>query len=105
MTTCVYNTEGKDNATIGGHAITDEMCVNYMHYYPATDLEVCKSAVSNAALENYFNFEERFVPATEIAIFQGMTMPEQPLLVLVNIRPWNNYTVFCHYQLILKLPT
>ncbi|KOB79082.1 Tyramine beta hydroxylase, partial [Operophtera brumata] len=59
MTTCVYNTEDKDNATIGGHAITDEMCVNYVHYYPATDLEVCKSAVSNAALENYFNFEER----------------------------------------------
>lgn len=61
MTTCVYNTEGKANATVGGHAITDEMCVNYMHYYPATDLEVCKSAVSNIALENYFKFEKRSV--------------------------------------------
>lgn len=58
-TTCIYNTEDKDNATIGGHAITDEMCVNYMHYYPATQLEVCKSAVSNAALESYFKFEKR----------------------------------------------
>lgn len=61
MTTCLYNTEDKENATIGGHSITDEMCVNYMHYYPATDLEVCKSAVSNIALENYFKFEKRFV--------------------------------------------
>ncbi|XP_060803307.1 tyramine beta-hydroxylase [Amyelois transitella] len=59
-TTCVYNTEGRENATIGGHAITDEMCVNYIHYYPATDLEVCKSAVSNAALENYFQFEKKW---------------------------------------------
>lgn len=50
----------KVNATIGGHAITDEMCVNYMHYYPATELEVCKSAVSNLALENYFKFERRY---------------------------------------------
>lgn len=59
-TTCIYNTEEKENATIGGHAITDEMCVNYLHYYPATQLEVCKSAVSNAALESYFKFEKRW---------------------------------------------
>ncbi|KAM3965288.1 tyramine beta hydroxylase [Aphomia sociella] len=59
-TTCLYNTQDRTNATIGGHAITDEMCVNYVHYYPATDLEVCKSAVSNIALENYFKFEKRW---------------------------------------------
>ncbi|XP_034831774.1 tyramine beta-hydroxylase isoform X1 [Maniola hyperantus] len=59
-TTCIYNTKDKINATIGGHAITDEMCVNYMHYYPATELEVCKSAISNAALEDYFKFEKRW---------------------------------------------
>ncbi|KAI8436987.1 hypothetical protein MSG28_010390 [Choristoneura fumiferana] len=50
-TTCIHRTLDRANATIGGHAITDEMCVNYMHYYPATELEVCKSAVSNAASE------------------------------------------------------
>lgn len=60
-TTCLYRTLDKVNATIGGHAITDEMCVNYLHYYPATELEVCKSAVANEALENYFKFEKRLV--------------------------------------------
>nr|AKL78855.1 tyramine beta hydroxylase [Chilo suppressalis] len=60
QTTCIYNTLERENATIGGHAITDEMCVNYIHYYPATDLEVCKSAVSNLALENYFKFEKQW---------------------------------------------
>ncbi|XP_045448195.1 tyramine beta-hydroxylase [Melitaea cinxia] len=59
-TTCVYNTKDKQEATIGGHAITDEMCVNYLHYYPATELEVCKSAVSNKALEDYFKFEKEW---------------------------------------------
>ncbi|XP_026739132.1 tyramine beta-hydroxylase [Trichoplusia ni] len=59
-TTCIHNTEDRENATVGGHSIQDEMCVNYIHYYPATELEVCKSAVSNLALENYFKFEKNF---------------------------------------------
>lgn len=58
-TTCIHNTEDRENATVGGHSIQDEMCVNYIHYYPATELEVCKSAVSNLALENYFKFEKK----------------------------------------------
>lgn len=30
----------KENITLGGFAISDEMCVNYIHYYPNTRLEV-----------------------------------------------------------------
>jgi len=30
------------------------MCVNYIHYYPAGEVEVCKSAVSNATLHSFF---------------------------------------------------
>ena len=32
------------------------MCVNYVHYYPKVDLEVCKSAVDKDALAEYFDF-------------------------------------------------
>lgn len=32
--------QGYENATMGGFSIQDEMCVNYIHYYPATELEV-----------------------------------------------------------------
>ncbi|RZC32601.1 Cu2 monoox C domain containing protein, partial [Asbolus verrucosus] len=56
ITKCDYNTEDRDNVTLGGFAITDEMCVNYIHYFPATDLEVCKSAISDQALSTYFNY-------------------------------------------------
>ncbi|KAI5633676.1 tyramine beta-hydroxylase [Phthorimaea operculella] len=80
-TTCVYRTLDKSNATIGGHAITDEMCVNYMHYYPATELEVCKSAVSNAALENYFKFERRW---DNISISYTASPRENYL----SVQPW-----------------
>ncbi|XP_046966055.1 tyramine beta-hydroxylase [Vanessa cardui] len=80
-TTCVYNTKDKEEATIGGHAITDEMCVNYMHYYPATELEVCKSAVSNKALEDYFKFEKRWDN-------MSISFEAAPRANYLSIKPW-----------------
>lgn len=56
ITTCTYNTSGRTNITLGGFAISDEMCVNYIHYYPNTRLEVCKSAISDDALRTYFRY-------------------------------------------------
>ncbi|VDN20832.1 unnamed protein product [Gongylonema pulchrum] len=38
----------------GGYGIEDEMCVNYIHYYPAASIEVCKSAVDNTTLRKFF---------------------------------------------------
>ncbi|EDW75148.2 uncharacterized protein Dwil_GK19855, partial [Drosophila willistoni] len=59
VTTCYYNTSADKSAALGGFAISDEMCVNYIHYYPATKLEVCKSSVSEETLENYFIYMKR----------------------------------------------
>ncbi|KAH0954644.1 hypothetical protein HN011_004179 [Eciton burchellii] len=56
ITTCTYNTMKRDNVTLGGFAISDEMCVNYIHYYPNARLEVCKSAISDDALRTYFRY-------------------------------------------------
>lgn len=41
---------------LGGFSISDEMCVNYIQYYPATELELCKSSVSEQTLEDYFHY-------------------------------------------------
>lgn len=46
----------RKNITLGGFAISEEMCVNYIHYYPKTDLEVCKSSVDTRVLRRYFNY-------------------------------------------------
>uniref|UniRef100_A0A915P047 DOMON domain-containing protein n=1 Tax=Meloidogyne floridensis TaxID=298350 RepID=A0A915P047_9BILA len=43
------------NVLPGGYGIEDEMCVNYIHYYPASEIEVCKSAVSNSSLHSFFS--------------------------------------------------
>ncbi|CAB3368735.1 Hypothetical predicted protein [Cloeon dipterum] len=56
VTTCFYNTEDRTNITLGGFSISDEMCVNYVHYYPKSRLEVCKSSVSYQSLWDYFRF-------------------------------------------------
>ena len=56
VTTCVYKTKDRLNATVGGFTFADEMCVNYVHYFPKTEqLEICKSAISNEDLDQYFH--------------------------------------------------
>ncbi|XP_039619224.1 dopamine beta-hydroxylase [Polypterus senegalus] len=59
LTTCKYNTMDREKATVGGFGIMEEMCVNYVHYYPHTELELCKSAVDNGYLQKYFAFINR----------------------------------------------
>ncbi|KAI6244018.1 hypothetical protein M3Y99_00070700 [Aphelenchoides fujianensis] len=53
-TTCVYDTTERSNWTWGGYEIESEMCVNYIHFYPAAEVEVCKSAISNRTLDRFF---------------------------------------------------
>ncbi|KAG7223902.1 hypothetical protein INR49_015158 [Caranx melampygus] len=43
ITKCTFNTEDRSKPTVGGFGIMEEMCVNYIHYYPRTQLELCKS--------------------------------------------------------------
>ncbi|XP_053655726.2 dopamine beta-hydroxylase [Cherax quadricarinatus] len=60
ITTCEHSTVTRTNVTVGGFAISDEMCVNYIHYYPKVELEVCKSSIDSATLISYFNFMNRW---------------------------------------------
>ncbi|XP_055516298.1 LOW QUALITY PROTEIN: dopamine beta-hydroxylase [Leucoraja erinacea] len=59
ITSCTYNTEGRSYATVGGLGINEEMCVNYLHYYPLTQLELCKSTMDLGYLQKYFAFINR----------------------------------------------
>jgi len=54
LTTCTYNTADRPNVTLGGFGFTEEMCVNYVHYYPRSQVEVCKSTISPSSLDSYF---------------------------------------------------
>jgi hypothetical protein len=41
-THCVYDNSGNDNPVLGGTATADEMCVNFVLYYPKSDqLDEC----------------------------------------------------------------
>lgn len=37
----------------------EEMCVNYVHYYPRTTLELCKTHVDMAHLQKFFRAMNR----------------------------------------------
>ncbi|GIX69823.1 dopamine beta-hydroxylase [Caerostris darwini] len=60
LTTCHYCTSDRENITLGGFAISDEMCVNYVHYYPKMDLEVCKSSIDTKVLKSYFRYMKQY---------------------------------------------
>nr|XP_027199073.1 dopamine beta-hydroxylase-like [Dermatophagoides pteronyssinus] len=51
---CRYDTRKRTRMTFGGYGISDEMCVNYLHYYPRSNLEVCKSSIDTDHLMKYF---------------------------------------------------
>ncbi|GMT03094.1 hypothetical protein PENTCL1PPCAC_25268, partial [Pristionchus entomophagus] len=53
-TTCVADTRKTNDVVLGGYGIEDEMCISYLYYYPAMDIEMCKSAVSNETLHRFF---------------------------------------------------
>ena len=36
------------------------MCVNYIHYFPKVDLEVCKSSVTTKSLFDFFRFMNEY---------------------------------------------
>ncbi|CAJ0927448.1 unnamed protein product, partial [Mesorhabditis belari] len=54
MTTCVHETIDRKSTTFGGYSIIDEMCVNYLYYYPQSVVNVCKSSVNNDTLARFF---------------------------------------------------
>ncbi|XP_022536658.2 dopamine beta-hydroxylase [Astyanax mexicanus] len=60
VTKCTFNTEDRNKPTVGGFGIMEEMCVNYVHYYPRTQLELCKSHVDLDYLKKYFSLINRF---------------------------------------------
>lgn len=51
----------------GGFGILEEMCVNYVHYYPQSQLELCKSAVDPGFLHRYFNLVNRYRAPAHLA--------------------------------------
>lgn len=41
QTTCIYDSTGRTETTEGGVASDEEMCINFMMYYPKNPFEVC----------------------------------------------------------------
>jgi len=57
VTNCVFDSSKISNATVGGLGLREEMCVGYMHYYPASQLEVCKSSIAASSIRAFLTLE------------------------------------------------
>ncbi|KAG8509447.1 Dopamine beta-hydroxylase [Galemys pyrenaicus] len=86
ITSCTYSTADREQATVGGFGILEEMCVNYVHYYPLTQLELCKSAVDAGYLQKYFHLVNRF-NSEEVCTCPQASVPAQFAAV-----PWNSFS-------------
>ncbi|XP_045145294.1 dopamine beta-hydroxylase [Echinops telfairi] len=85
ITSCTYNTEDRQLATVGGFGIEEEMCVNYVHYYPQTQLELCKSTMDAGFLQKYFHLVNSF-DSMNICTCPQTSIPQQFASV-----PWNAF--------------
>ncbi|KAH0615471.1 hypothetical protein JD844_004760 [Phrynosoma platyrhinos] len=70
----------------GGFGIMEEMCVNYIHYYPQTELELCKSAIDLGYLHRYFKLVNRFNDE------DVCTCPETSVTQQFALVPWNSFS-------------
>ena len=54
---CVYNTKDRDVFTVGGLSTQEEMCLNFIFYYPKIDMPFCLSSYQansfDSALESF----------------------------------------------------
>jgi hypothetical protein len=78
---CVYDTSDRSNMTFGGYSIYDEMCVNYMHYYPAVKLELCKSSISEIELSKFFKKYSEIEPTSSSVSANFNSIDWNPLMV------------------------
>ncbi|KAF7248408.1 hypothetical protein EG68_09640 [Paragonimus skrjabini miyazakii] len=53
VTQCTYDTSASHQVTFGGLDHSNEMCLNYIFYYPQSQLELCKSEVSQPELDEF----------------------------------------------------
>ncbi|CAH8631929.1 unnamed protein product [Dicrocoelium dendriticum] len=55
ITKCTYSTINVTHVVFGGIGQYDEMCVNYIFYYPWSKLELCKSEVAQPEFDRFLS--------------------------------------------------
>ena len=49
---CLYNTKDRDTFTLGGLSTQEEMCLNFMAYYPKIDMPSCVSTYQTSSFDS-----------------------------------------------------
>ncbi|KAF0308702.1 Dopamine beta-hydroxylase [Amphibalanus amphitrite] len=84
ITTCRYQTLERPNITLGGFSITDEMCVNYIHYFPKVNLELYATAplsmqCNQSNGDRFAGYWERVpLPTVRLPLLEEEPCPARP---------------------------
>ena len=66
-----------------GYSIQEEMCVNYVYYYPKINLELCKSSIDTKALDAYFRYGN-WIPSFNLSSLPKSPPPQRCVLMMTK---------------------
>ncbi|KAI6652253.1 DBH-like monooxygenase protein 1 precursor [Oopsacas minuta] len=113
---CLYQTQDKDNFTFGGRSAKEEMCFNFLYYYPRVTQSYCsmnylKETAFNSALESLQCNNVDVDGATTYEELENRAMNidwtekiSNTLEIAQSVNP-NGVLVFCNYNsFIVNIP-
>ncbi|CAH1230127.1 MOXD1 [Branchiostoma lanceolatum] len=89
ITKCTYKTTDRTQVTIGGLSTRQEMCLNFIQYYPRIKLGTCQTALDINQQATFFavhyaGWEYPF------PIYYPANMVNQTVIDVINQHPWTN---------------
>ncbi|XP_035686300.1 DBH-like monooxygenase protein 1 isoform X1 [Branchiostoma floridae] len=89
ITECTYKTTDRTQATIGGLSSREEMCINFIQYYPRMKLTRCYSGLDINQQAPFFGV---YYAGWEypFPIYYPDSMVNQTLIDVINQHPWTN---------------
>ncbi|VDP78310.1 unnamed protein product, partial [Echinostoma caproni] len=72
ITQCTHDTTKKTHVLFGGLSKVNEMCLNYIFYYPKTELELCKSELITPNSMRKIIFHFTFIFTSFYLVYKGV---------------------------------
>eukprot|EP00058_Branchiostoma_floridae_P005110 XP_002590598.1 hypothetical protein BRAFLDRAFT_123613 [Branchiostoma floridae] len=89
ITECTYKTTDRTQATLGGLGSREEMCMNFIQYYPKIKLSICYTGLDINQQAPFFGvyYADWYYP---FPIHYPASMVNQTLIDVINQHPWTN---------------
>ncbi|XP_066270632.1 DBH-like monooxygenase protein 1 homolog [Branchiostoma lanceolatum] len=89
ITECTYKTTDRTQVTVGGLSSREEMCINFIQYYPRIKLITCYTALEINQQATFFGI---YYAGWEypFPIYYPANLVNQTVIDVINQHPWTN---------------